>query len=69
MYSYKNLEKDAINLIDAAVFSSDMFFNQENIDTFRKMMARWERTLKEFEEILNDPAYIDETLNNTNEKE
>jgi hypothetical protein len=39
--------------IDAVIFSGDMFHNRENIAALRAMMARWERGLKECEEIID----------------
>lgn len=51
---YNRLENGAMDEIDAAVWSSDMFHNRENIAAFRDMMARWERGLKEAEAILTE---------------
>jgi hypothetical protein len=51
---YKRLEEDAMDEIDAAVWSGDMFHNRENIKAFREMMARWERGLQSCEDILNE---------------
>jgi hypothetical protein len=51
---YKRLEEDAMDEIDAAVWSGDMFHNRENITAFREQMARWEGGLKEAEDILNE---------------
>lgn len=43
--------------IDAAVWTGDMFLNRANIASFRGMMARWERGLKEAE------IYVEEQEN------
>jgi hypothetical protein len=50
---YQRLEDGPIDSIDAAIFSGDMFHNRKNIAAFRAMMARWERGLKECEEIID----------------
>jgi hypothetical protein len=49
---YKRLENGAMDEIDAALFSGDLFHNREHIVAFREMMARWERGLKEAENIV-----------------
>lgn len=49
---YNCLENGPMDDIDAAIFSGDMFHNRENIAAFRIMIARWERGLKEAEEIV-----------------
>jgi hypothetical protein len=51
---YKRLEEDAMDDIDAAVWSGDMFHNRANIAAFREQMARWERGLQSCEDILNE---------------
>ena len=51
---YTRLEDDAMDSIDAAIWSGDTFHNRENIKAFREQMARWERGLKESEDILNE---------------
>lgn len=51
---YTRLENGAIDEIDSAVFSGDTFHDRENIANFRAMMARWERGLKECEDILDE---------------
>ena len=43
-----------IDKIDASLFSGDMFHDKENIAELRSMMARWERGLKECEEIIDE---------------
>jgi hypothetical protein len=51
---YDRLDSGPIDEIDSAVWSGDMFHNRENIRAFRDMMARWERGLKEAEDILSE---------------
>lgn len=51
---YDRLEDGPIDEIDAAVWSGDMFHNRENIAAFRGMMARWEKGLKEAENIIDE---------------
>jgi len=49
---YNRLENGPMDEIDAAVWSGDIFFVRENIAAFRDMMARWERGLKEAEDVI-----------------
>lgn len=49
--AYKRLEDGAIDDIDAAVFSGDMFMLEENRIKFREMMDRWESKLIQLEQI------------------
>lgn len=51
---YQKLENGPIDDIDAAIWTGDMFHNRANIESFREMMARWERGLKMCEDILNE---------------
>lgn len=51
---YNLLEDGSIDDIDACIWSGDMFHNRENIQAFRGMMARWEKGLKEAENILTE---------------
>lgn len=51
---YKRLEDGPMDEIDAAVWTGDMFHNRENIQAFRKMMARWDRGLQEAQAILDE---------------
>jgi len=51
---YNRLENGPMDEIDAAVWSSDLFFVRENIAAFRDMMARWERGLKEAEDVITE---------------
>lgn len=60
---YKRLEDGAMDDIDAAVWSGDLFHNRENIAEFRNMMARWERGLKECENILTELENENEQTN------
>jgi hypothetical protein len=57
---YKQLEDGAMDEIDAAVWSGDMFHNRANIAAFRDMMARWERGLQMCEDILNETPESEE---------
>jgi len=41
--------------LDAAIFSGDTFYSQENIDALVNYMERWKRELKKFEEIIEKP--------------
>jgi len=43
--------EEAIDQIDAAVFSGDTFVDQTARQQFRDMLARWERGLKSFDEL------------------
>ena len=52
MSRYQQLEDGPIDEIDAAVFTGDVFHNAEHIKAFRSIMARWERGLKECEDII-----------------
>lgn len=51
---YNRLENGPIDEIDAAIFSSDTFYNAEAIQSFREIMERWERGLKDAEDIIKD---------------
>lgn len=51
---YKRLEDGAMDEIDAAIWSGDMFHSRANIAAFRAMMARWERGMQSCEDILNE---------------
>ena len=51
---YKQLEAGAMDDIDAAVWTGDMFLNRANIASFRDTMARWERGLQEAESIITE---------------
>ena len=51
--SYNRLYDNQIDEIDAAIWSGDTFHNRENIESFRAIMARWERGLQEAESILD----------------
>jgi hypothetical protein len=51
---YNRLENGPMDEIDAAVWTGDMFHNRDNIRALREMMARWERGLKEAEDILSE---------------
>ena len=49
--AYAQLEQGAIDEIDAAMFSGDMFRFQSNRDDLIAMMERWQRQLKVWEDI------------------
>ncbi len=49
--AYARLEDGAIDEIDAALFTGDIFMIQSNRDDFVRMMERWERQLKVWEDI------------------
>ena len=51
---YNQLDTGPIDEIDSAIWSGDLFHNRENIQSFRNMMARWERGLREAESILDE---------------
>jgi hypothetical protein len=52
--NYDKLAEGAIDDIDAAVWSGDIFHNRANVAAFRDMMARWEKGLKISEDVLID---------------
>lgn len=45
---------DAVDALDAAVFSGDGLFDAENRTLFRRMMERWQRQLVEWEKLAAD---------------
>lgn len=49
--AYNRLADTAIDDIDAAVFSGDMFMLEQNRIEFRYMMDRWESKLIQLEQI------------------
>jgi hypothetical protein len=51
---YNRLENGPMDDIDAAVFSGAIFHNRTNIAAFREQMARWERGLKQAEQIVTE---------------
>ena len=48
---YEILVEDVIDSLDASLFTGDLFLNSENREDLRNWMARWERQLKEYDEI------------------
>ena len=52
--AYSRLENGPIDEIDAAVFSGDTFFNKDNRSEFYRMMKRWERQIKTYEDFDNE---------------
>jgi len=49
--AYNRLSDTAMDDIDAAVFSGDMFMLEKNRIEFREMMDRWESKLIQLEQI------------------
>ncbi len=47
--------EDPIDEIDAAIFSGDVFMDPKAREEMRTLMARWERGLKEFEDLPEGP--------------
>jgi DNA repair exonuclease SbcCD nuclease subunit len=43
--AYVRLEMGAIDDVDAAVFSGDVFHDEENRKRFRKMLERWTKEM------------------------
>lgn len=43
--AYVRLETGAIDDVDAAVFSGDIFHDEENRKRFRKMLERWTKEM------------------------
>jgi DNA repair exonuclease SbcCD nuclease subunit len=43
--AYQRLEDDAIDSVDAAVFSGDIFHDEDNRKAFRKILERWTREM------------------------
>lgn len=60
---YNRLENGAMDEIDAALWSGDIFFVRENIAAFRDMMSRWERRLKEAEDVITEMEKENERTN------
>jgi hypothetical protein len=46
---------EAADQIDAAIFTGDTFFDKEARIELRRLMARWERGLKGFDEMCETP--------------
>jgi len=51
LHAYARLETGPIDEIYAAVFTGDVFLNQSNREDFIRMMERWERQIKSYEDI------------------
>lgn len=49
---YEKLMENQIDDIDAAMFSGDTFMDTEVVADFRSMMARWDKQLKVYEELM-----------------
>jgi hypothetical protein len=52
--AYQKLVDGAIDEIDAALFSGDMFHDEEAIEDFILFMKRWERRLVEIKSTLDE---------------
>ena len=52
----------AIQEIDAAMFSGDEFLSRENITILRKYLSRWRRGLREHRDTLNQQEVEQDTL-------
>lgn len=46
---------EATDTIDAAIFTGDTFFDEAARIELRRLMARWERGLKGFDDMCNEP--------------
>ena len=51
MANYTDLVDNEIDVIDAAVFSGDLFMNNKNRSDFRDWMGRWERQMIAYDDI------------------
>lgn len=43
--AYKRLDDEHLDAVDAAVFSGDIFYDEENRKVFRKLLERWTREM------------------------
>ena len=43
--AYKRLDDEHLDAVDAAVFSGDIFHDEDNRREFRKLLERWTREL------------------------
>jgi hypothetical protein len=43
--AYKRLDDEYLDAIDAAVFSGDIFHDEDNRKEFRKLLERWTREM------------------------
>lgn len=43
--AYKRLDDEHLDAVDAAVFSGDVFHNEDNRKEFRKLLERWTREM------------------------
>ena len=48
--AYNRLENGPIDEVDAAVFSGDMFHDEQNRKEFRKILERWTREMDGLDE-------------------
>jgi len=49
----------AIDLIDATVINGDSFLDDDNREHFRNMMVRWEKQLKNFDDLSEELKEVD----------
>ena len=54
MSKFHPMDLDAMDTIDAMVFSGDALQNKKNADTFQEMLDRWAKGLKEAREIAEE---------------
>ena len=57
--------KNACEEIDAAMFSGDAFIEKEERDALSNYIGRWQRQMKEWEEIAADVAEETKTADNS----
>jgi len=43
--AYKRLDDEHLDAVDAAVFSGDVFHDEDNRKEFRKLLERWTREM------------------------
>ena len=43
--AYKRLDDEHLDAVDAAVFSGDIFHDEDNRQEFRKLLERWTREM------------------------
>lgn len=43
--AYKRLDDEHLDAVDAAVFSGDIFHDEDNRKEFRKLLERWTREM------------------------
>ena len=43
--AYNRLDNEHLDAVDAAVFSGDIFYDEDNRKKFRKLLERWTREM------------------------